>query len=47
VQGQYVRVHHLIAKGTIDEAMLIRLGQKADQQIDLRKAIKKYRLALL
>jgi len=46
-QGQYVRVHHLIAKGTIDEAMLIRLGQKADQQIDLRKAIKKYRLALL
>ncbi len=47
VIGSYVRVHHLIAKGTVDEAMLSRLGDRAEQQIDLREAIRKYRLTLV
>jgi len=47
VKGKYVRVHHLIAQGTVDEAMLLRLGQRADQQLDLREAIRKYRLNLI
>ena len=41
-----VRVHHLIAKGTIDEVMLSRLGERAKQQQNLRDAIKNYRLNL-
>lgn len=47
VKGEFVRVHHLIAKGTVDEAMLLRLGARAEQQIDLREAIRKYRLVLV
>jgi len=42
-----VRCHHLIAEGTIDEAMLLRLGEHAKEQHDLREAIKKYRLNLI
>lgn len=46
VTGGEVRVHHLICNNTIDQAMLMRLGERAKQQQDLRKAIKKYRLSL-
>lgn len=46
VKGSYVRVHHLIAKNTVDEAMLSRLGERAEQQKDLRQAIKEYRKSL-
>lgn len=38
-----VRVHHFIGEGTIDEAMIFRLGKRADEQTDLRTAIKLYR----
>ena len=38
-----VRVHHLVAKGTIDEAMVSRLGERATQQTSLRVALRKYR----
>lgn len=41
------RVHHLIAEGTVDEAMLLRLGKRADQQMDLRSALKAYRSGTL
>lgn len=41
-----VRCHHLIAENTIDEAILLRLGEHAEEQQDLRDAIKKYRLEL-
>ena len=41
VQGQ-VRAHHIIARGTIDEAMMARLCEMAEQQIDLRKALRAY-----
>lgn len=43
VKGNQVRVHHLIAKGTIDEAMLLRLGERAKDQQDLRDALRSYR----
>lgn len=43
VKGDSVRVHHLVAKGTVDEAMLLRLGERAEQQLDLREAIREYR----
>lgn len=46
VKGDSVRVHHLVAKGTVDEAMLLRLGERAEQQIDLREAIREYRSVL-
>ena len=42
-----VRIHHLIAEGTIDEAMLLRLGERTTQQHDLRNALKQYRLNLI
>jgi len=38
-----VRVHHIVAKDTIDEAMLARLGDKAKKQTDLRTALSAYR----
>jgi len=41
-----VRIHHIIAKGTIDEVMLSRLGERAKGQHDLRTALKNYRLGL-
>lgn len=40
-----VRIHHLVSQGTIDEAMLSRLGSRAREQQDLREALKQYRLA--
>lgn len=43
VNGNKVRVHHLVAKNTIDEAFLARLGERESQQLDLRLAIRKYR----
>ena len=42
-----VRIHHLIATNTVDEAMLLRLGERAAEQHDLRTALKKYRLRLI
>jgi len=44
VIGQ-VRIHHLIAQGTIDIAMLGRLGERATEQQDLRTALRAYRRA--
>lgn len=44
VKGK-VRVHHIICKDTIDEAMMSRLGERASQQQDLRDALKNYRKA--
>ena len=41
-----VRVHHLVAKDTIDEAMMSRLGERATQQNSLRVALRKYRKGL-
>lgn len=38
-----VRVHHIVAKNTIDEAMMMRLGERAKTQQDLRDALKSYR----
>lgn len=46
VKGKSVRIHHLISQGTVDEAMLSRLGERAEQQQDLRVALKNYRLNL-
>jgi len=45
VKGE-VRIHHLVASGTIDLAMLGRLGERAKNQQDLREAIKQYRRAM-
>ncbi len=42
VKGE-VRVHHFIAEGTVDEAMMFRLGERAEEQNSLREAIKLYR----
>ena len=41
-----VRIHHLISEGTVDEAMMLRLGERAKDQKDLRQALKQYRLSL-
>ena len=41
-----VRVHHLVGDSTLDEAMLLRLGERAKGQHDLREALKQYRLGL-
>jgi hypothetical protein len=46
VKGNRVRVHHLIAERTTDEAMMLRLGERAREQHDLRTALKKYRKSL-
>ena len=45
VKGK-VRVHHAIAKGTVDKAIMKRLGERASQQLDLREAIKQYRMEI-
>lgn len=42
VSGKVI-IHHLISYQTVDEAMLLRLGDKAKSQQDLREAIKRYR----
>lgn len=39
-----VRVHRLVAEGTIDEAMILRLGERSKDQKDLRDALRRYRL---
>ena len=41
-----VRVHHLVAKYTIDEALIVRLNEKDKIQNSLREAIRRYRLKL-
>jgi SNF2 family DNA or RNA helicase len=38
-----VRIHHLVSSGTIDNAMVSRLGERSKNQQDLRDAIKQYR----
>lgn len=38
-----VRIHHLVAIGTLDEAILARLGERAKMQVDLRVALREYR----
>lgn len=43
VKGNEVRVHHLIARNTVDEAMMMRLGERSRDQQDLRSALKAYR----
>lgn len=45
VKGR-VMVHHLLACDTIDEVILSRLGEKAELQTDLRRAIRDYRIKL-
>lgn len=45
VKGSSVRVHHLVSRNTVDEAMMLRLGERAENQEDLRKALKRYRLS--
>lgn len=47
VKGSYVRVHHLCAKGTIDDMIISRSKQKATVQQDLRTAIKEYSKSLI
>ena len=41
------RCHHLIARNTTDEAMMTRLGERAEEQRDLRTALKMYRKNVL
>jgi hypothetical protein len=43
VTGDSVRIHRLIGKDTIDEAMVMRLKSRDEDQLDLRAAIKQYR----
>ncbi len=43
MKGEHVRVHHLIAIDTVDEAMMSRLGAKAARQSSLKDALKAYR----
>lgn len=45
VTGDSVRVHHIVSSETVDEPMLERLGEKAEQQKDLRESLKRYRIA--
>ena len=47
VKGNTVRVHHLIAKDTVDEAMMMRLGERSKDQQDLRSALKAYRARVM
>jgi SNF2 family DNA or RNA helicase len=42
-KGKCVRIHHLIAEGTIDEVMMERLGLKTQAQTDFKTAVKMYR----
>jgi len=45
IKSNQVRVHHLIAKDTIDDAFLMRLGERAKEQLDLRIALRRYKNA--
>jgi SNF2 family DNA or RNA helicase len=42
-KGRCVRIHHLIADGTIDEVMMQRLGTKTQAQADFKTAVTRYR----
>jgi SNF2 family DNA or RNA helicase len=42
VKGQ-VRLHHLVAKGTVDEIILKRCESKSARQEDLFEALKRWR----
>lgn len=42
-KGSCVRIHHCISENTVDEAMMLRLGDKAKNQTDLKDALKEYR----
>lgn len=42
-KGRCVRIHHLIADGTIDEVMMQRLGLKTQAQADFKTAVTRYR----
>jgi SNF2 family DNA or RNA helicase len=42
-KGTSVRVHHLVAKDTVDEAMVLRLKSRDKQQLDLRASLQAYR----
>lgn len=42
-KGKTVRVHHCIARNTVDEVMMKRLGEKAHNMQDLKDALKHYR----
>lgn len=42
-----VTCHHIMTENSVDEVMLTRLGKRAKQQIDLRKALREYRNNLL
>lgn len=42
-KGRCVRIHHLIAEGTIDEVMMDRLGDKTKNQADFKSAVTRYR----
>lgn len=41
-----VRIHHLVANNTVDCPMITRLGERAETQQNLRKALKHYRLTV-
>ena len=45
VKGDTVRNHHIVARGTTDEAMITRLGERAKTQTDLRLALREYRIS--
>lgn len=38
-----VRIHHIIANNTVDEIMLSRLSERAEEQLSIRAAIRLYR----
>lgn len=42
-KGRTVRVHHCVARDTIDEVMMERLGDKAKNMQELKDALKRYR----
>lgn len=42
-KGQHVRVHHCLTTGTVDEAVLMRLRNKTDDEAALKQALKAYR----
>lgn len=42
-KGRCVRVHHCIAEGTVDEAIMMRLGERARSQQSLKDALIEYR----
>lgn len=47
VKGKHVRVHHIIARDTVDEVMLYQLGLKDDIERSFLDAVKKYQQKLI